>query len=178
MSKNQSQQEGQASYLIIGQVTKPHGVRGEVRVIPHTDDPERFTWLEKVYLDEALTRATAVEQARLHKDFVLLKLAGYDDRDAAEGLRGHWLYISEADALPLAEDEYYLYELEGMAVVTVDGRSLGVLVEVIETRANNVFVVKGPLGELLIPDIEDVIQTIDFEENRMTIIPMQGLLPE
>ena len=75
-------------FLVIGEVVKPHGVRGEVRVLPHTDVLERFTWLETVYLGEENPQPVGVEMARPHQKIILLKLAGYDDRDAAETLRG------------------------------------------------------------------------------------------
>lgn len=166
------------SFLVIGQITKPHGVRGEVRVIPHTDLPERFTWLETVYVGEINPRPIKVEGARLHQNMILLKLVGVDDRNQAELLRGEWLQVPEAEALPLAEDEYYLYQLEGLIVRTETGEDLGVLVEVIETGANNVFLVRGPRGEVLLPDTAEVIQEIDFENGRIIVHLLAGLLPD
>ena len=167
---------GEPRFLVIGQVGKAHGVRGEVRVFPHTDIPERFTWLEKVYIGEANPRPAAVESARLHKGFVLLKLAGYDSREQVERLRGEWLQVLEDDAIPLAEGEYFLYQLVGLQVYNESGERLGELVEVIETAANNVFVVQMPDQQLLLPDIEDVVQEIDFENGRMTVHLLPGLL--
>jgi 16S rRNA processing protein RimM len=106
----------------------------------------------------------------------LLKLAGCDDRDAAERLRGAWLQIPETEALPLADDEYYLYELQGLQVLDEAGERLGELVDVIETKANNVFVVHDDAGqELLLPDIPQVIREIDFENGRMTVHLLPGL---
>ena len=165
-------------YLVIGQITKPHGVRGEVRVMPHTDLPERFTWLEAVFVGDTNGEPVAVEHARLHKTMVLLKLAGVNGRDAAEALRDKLLYVSELEAIPLDEDEYFLFELEGMEVVTDDGRILGTLIEVLETKANNVFVVRGENGEVLLPDTEEVIQEIDFENGRIHVNLLPGLLPD
>lgn len=164
-------------FLVIGEVLKPHGVRGEVRVMPHTELPERFTWLERVFLGEDAPRPVGVEAVRFHKTWVLLKLAGCDDRDAAEQLRGTLILIPEDEAIPLDEDEYFLYELEGLQVVTDEGEELGVLREVIETKANNVFVVDGPRGEVLLPDTDEVIQQIDFENGRITVHLLPGLLP-
>lgn len=164
-------------FLVIGQVVKPHGVRGEVRVTPHTELPERFTWLETVYVGEVDPQLVTVEDARLHKSVVLLKLAGYDDRDAAESLRGQWLQVPEEEGIPLQEGEYYLYQLEGLLVYSEAGDRLGELVGVIETKANNVFVVQGSRGEILLPDIDDVIKEIDFENGRMTVHLLPGLLP-
>lgn len=163
------------SFLVIGVIGKPHGVRGEVRVIPESDQPERFTWLEFVYLGEEEPQPVAVEGARIHHDVVLLKLAGYDDRDAAESLRGRWLQVPEDEAIPLEEGEYFLYQIQGLAVVTDEGEELGELVEVIETGANNVFIVQGEQGQLLLPDIDEVILNINFEIGRITVHLIPGL---
>jgi 16S rRNA processing protein RimM len=162
-------------FLVIGEITKPHGVRGEMRVMPLTDRPERFTWLKEIFLGEDGETLVPVTSARLHQNFVLLKLAGYETRDAAESLRGTKLVIPADQAIPLEEGEYYLYELIGMDVLTEAGESLGEITDVIETGANNVFVVRGAERELLIPDIPDVVLDIDFEDGRMIVRPLPGL---
>jgi 16S rRNA processing protein RimM len=164
-------------FLVVGQVSKPHGVRGDVRVVPHTDDPERFTWLEEVYISDAESPAIGVEYARFHKDWVLLKLVGYDDRNAAENLRGQLLLIREDQAIPLEENEYFLFQLIGLTVVGEDGEHLGELVEVLETGANNVFVVRGRRGEILIPDTTEVVREIDFDRGQIIVHLLPGLLP-
>lgn len=164
-------------FLVIGEVVKPHGVRGEMRIRPHTELPERFAWLEQIYMDAERPRAIKVESVRFHKQWVLLKLADYNDRNAVESLRGELLLVPEAEALPLKEDEYYLYELEGLAVFSDTGEALGELREVLETKANNVFIVQGDRGEILLPDIPEVVQHIDFENGRLIVHLLPGLLP-
>ena len=164
------------SFLVIGQVLKPHGVRGEVRVRPHTDEPERFSWLKIVYVGETDPQPVAVESFRFHKDLVLLKLAGVDDRDAAQAWRGTWLQVPPEDALPLEEGEYYLYQLMGLQVFSDADELLGELTDIIETGANYVFVVQGERGELLLPDTEEVVQSIDLENGRMVVHILPGLL--
>lgn len=164
-------------FIVIGQITKPHGVRGEVKVKPHTDEPKRFTWLEQVYVGESSPRLMAVEKARVSQSAVLLKLTAVNDRTAAEALRGEWLMVPEEEAIPLEADEYYLFQLEGLAVSTVEGELLGTLISVIETGANHVFVVQGEQGELLLPDIEEVVREIDFENGRMIVNLLPGLRP-
>ncbi len=144
--------------------------------MPQTDLPERFGWLDVVYVGESPPIPVAVESARLHKGFVLVKLAGCDNRDEAQKLRGKLLQIPEDQAIPLEEDEYFLHELLGLSVVAEDGSELGSIVEVIETGANNVFAVKGSSGEILIPDTEEVVVDIDFEQNRMIVHLLPGLL--
>lgn len=173
--KGSVEDSAEPRFLAVGRVTKPHGVAGEVRVEPLTSQPERFEWLEYIYVGEAKPRRVAVESVRYHQDLVLLKLDGYPTRTEAELLRGELLFVPEEEAIPLADDEYFLFQLEGMDVFTEDGARLGRLVEVMETGANNVFVIDGPRGQLLVPDIPDVIQEIDIEGRRMVIRPLPGL---
>jgi len=164
-------------FLVIGRVLKPHGVRGEVRVSPQTDLPERFGWLKVAYLGDEEPQPVQVEGLRFHKSLVLLKLAGYDDRNAADSLRGMLIQVPLEDAIPLEEGEYFLYQLIGLTVRTDSGELLGELVEIIETGANNVFMVRGPQGEILLPDTEDVVTQIDFDSGLMVVHLLPGLLP-
>jgi 16S rRNA processing protein RimM len=161
--------------LVIGEIIKPHGVRGEVRVLPSTDLPERFSWLKTVYIGRAEPRPAGVEAVRSHQHWVLLKLAGIDNRDQAESLRGEWLQVPIDEAIPLEEDEYFLYQLVGLAVYDETGQQLGELVDVLETGANNVFVIRSPEGELLLPDIDEVIREIDLESGRVIVRLLPGL---
>lgn len=165
-----------ARFLVVGQITRAHGVRGEVQVVPYTELPERFTWLDVIYVGEETPRPVAVESVRFHKNGVLLKLAGYDDRDAADLLRGEWLQVPEAEALPLEEGEYFLYQLIGLTVVSDTGDVLGPIVDVLETGANNVFVVQRDAGDLLLPDTDEIVQAIDFDAGQMTVHLLPGLL--
>jgi 16S rRNA processing protein RimM len=162
--------------LVVGEIGKPHGVRGEVMVIPHTDLLERFTWLDEIYIGQTNPFPVALERVRFHKGRPLLKFAGYNNRDEVEGLRGQLLQVPEDQAIPLEDNEYFLFQLLGILVETVDGQHLGTLTEVIETGANNVFIVQGAQGEILIPDIPEVISEIDFENQKMIVNPLPGLL--
>lgn len=165
-------------FLAIGRVIKPHGVQGEVRVELMTDVPERFKWLKSVYVGERNPRRVAVESVRFHQEFVLLKLAGYPTRTEAEALRDELLQVPEEEAIPLEEGEYFLHQLLGLEVLTEGGQSLGRLTDVLETGANNVFVVSGGDGEHLIPDIPDVVQEVDVDGGRIIIRPLPGLLDD
>ncbi len=142
----------------------------------HTSDPSRFKRLKSVHIGDASAKPTAITGARLHQNVALLTFAGIDDRDAAELLRDQWLYIPSEEALPLEEGEYFLYQLEGLIVSDVEGHELGQLVEVMETGANNVFIVRGPLGDILIPDIPDVVRVLDFDSGRMVVELLPGLV--
>ncbi len=175
VSQGSAASSAEPRFLVIGRVNKPHGVRGEIRVTPFTDDPARFARLKRIYFDEDGSRSAEVESSRLHKGLALLKLVGYGDREAADSLREQWIYVAVEDADPLAEGEYYLYQLIGLRVVDDQGNALGELTEVIETGANNVFVVEGESGQRLIPDIPDVVRAIDFEAGTMTVQLLPGM---
>lgn len=181
MSKSErrglAEETSEPRFLVIGRVIKPHGVRGEVKVEVHTELPERFSWLEHVYVGDHEPMAVPVEKVRFHKSWVILKLAGYNDRNEAEKLRAQWLHVPEDEALPLEEGEYYLYQVIGCNVISDEGQVLGKVTEVIETKANNVFVVEGPIGELLLPDIDEVIKEVDLENGRVLVHLIPGLLP-
>ncbi len=163
-------------FLAVGRITRPHGVHGEVRVELLTDVPERFEWLDAVYVGEKNPRRTVIESVRYHQGVVLLRLAGYPTRDEADALRGELLQVPESEAVPLEEGEYFLYQLAGLNVFTEAGTRIGRLSEILETGANNVFVVNGDNGQHLLPDIPDVIKEIDIENGRITIHLLPGLI--
>lgn len=171
-------------YLEIGQIMRPHGVRGELRMKVRTDYPERVIQdLKTVYLGRNPLHQEAdayeLESARFHKDHLLLKFAGIDDRTEAEMLRGLRVMVDIDDAVPLEEDEFYLYEVIGLTVRTADDIELGTIRSVIETGANDVYVVKGrAYGEVLIPAHDETIVEIDFDAGVLTVSLPDGLLPD
>ena len=165
-------------FLVIGKILRAHGVRGEVRVLPHTDNPKRFSWLEEVYVGERDPKPIAIEGVRFHKELVLLKLVGYDFRDQTDTLKGEMLLVPMENAIPLEDGEYYLFQLLGLDVYTDEDQHLGVLKDVIETGANNVFVVNGEgKKDILLPDTKEVVTEIDFDNGRLTVHLLPGLLP-
>ena len=128
------------SYLAIGQITGAHGIRGEVKVLVMTDFPERYRAGAKVYLGTlADCRSVEIEAVRPHKGMMLVKLSGVPDRNTAETLQGQYLMIPDEQAMPLGEHENYAHDLLGLAVETQEGESLGTLVEILFTRANDVY---------------------------------------
>ncbi len=156
-------------------VLKAWGLRGELKLKMFTAHPERFFHLTTVYLGESLT-PYAVEHFRWHRQDVLLKLRGCDNRTQAEALRGQRVYIRPEDVPPLGPNEYYAYQLIGLKVITLDGQDLGTLDEVLETGANDVYVVHGPCGQVLLPAHAQVIRQIDLERRVMTVHLMPGLV--
>ena len=168
-------------FLVTGKVLGAHGIGGELKVQIVSEDPQRFSRLEQVYIglpdDEPEIRV--LERVRLHKGHALLKLAGCNDRDTATAFRGYLLWVPLEDAIPLEEGEYYEYQILDLDVWTVSGESLGKVVEIIPTGANDVYVVRGTRAgqrEILIPALESVVLEIDLERSRMVIDPPEGLL--
>lgn len=167
-------------FLIIGRAGKPHGVRGEIRIEVHTDLPERFTWLERVFVSrkqhDLAPRPVMVESVRFHQKNALLKFEGYDSREQVGALRSHWLFVPEDEAIPLEEGEFYAYQLVGMEVHTDEGVYLGKIKEILQTKANDVYIVQGPEGEVLLPETDEVVREIDIDSGRVTVHIIPGLL--
>ena len=169
-------------YLLVGRVLRPHGVRGELRVKIITNYPERLVQHTHFYLAHSnspeIVHRYPVEGLRFHKKALLLKLDGCDDRNAADELRGMLVQIPVEDAVPLEEGEYYLFQLIGVRVETESSEWLGQVVEVIETGANDVYVVRGPRGEVLLPAVDEVVLELDLESKHMVVRLLPGLLAE
>lgn len=163
-------------YLAVGRVQRPHGVRGELRLEVLTGYPERLAQLGTVHVGPEYRRFEMVG-CRLHQGIALVRLAGVEDRDAADRLRGQVVYVAIEDAVPLDEHEIYEFQAEGLQVVTEDGTVLGDIAEVLAVPgANDVLVVRGPRGEVLIPVIDDVVVDVDVEAGRLVIHVLPGLL--
>ncbi len=166
--------------LQVGVITTTHGVRGEVKVFPTTDDPERFRQLDKVRLDTGAGYETLeITGVKFFKNMVILKFKGYDNINDIEKYRGKGLFVTRDQAVPLEEDEYFAADLIGLDVFCEDGRKLGTLTDVLSTGANDVYAVKTPAGrEVLLPAIKECVLSVDLDRNRMDIHLMDGLLDE
>lgn len=141
-----------------------------------TEYPERLSGVDTLYVGPDY-RPMRLERARQHKTGLLVKFAEIPDRNAADELRGQFAYVHIDDAIPLEEGEVYLYQLEGMQVVTEDGEALGRITDYIETGANDVYVVTTPEGgEVLLPAIPQVILGMDIERKVMTVHLLEGLI--
>lgn len=163
-------------FLIVGQVVRPHGVRGEIGMKILTAYPERLLSIEKLYLGDD-HRLYHVSRMRRHSEGMLIQLQGIKDRDDAETLRGLMVHIHIDNAVPLEDGEYYLFQIEGIRVVTDEGAELGRLTGLLETGANDVYVVTAPDGkEILLPVIPDVIRKVDVDAQVMTVHLIEGLL--
>lgn len=177
-NKSSGLQQPELRYLAIGRVVKAHGVRGEISVAVLTDFPERFDTTEHVYLgNEFEAEAYQLKKFRWHKKNVLLTLEGISDRNQAEQLRGLFVQIPIEDVVPLPEGDFYLYELIGLQIVSTDNQVLGTLINILETGANDVYVVETPdKNQILLPAIPDVVKEIDADAGKITVDLIDGLI--
>ena len=156
-------------FITVGQIVAPHGVRGDVRIYPQTDFPERFKKMKHAYIDGV---QYGVSNARLHKHVVLLKLSGIDDRDGAERLVNKEIQVPIEEAVPLKEGQYYVFDIVGLAVYDLQDKLLGTVTDVLRTGSNDVYVVTAADGtELLLAAIGDVVKSIDKDKKKMVVDP-------
>ena len=163
--------------LRVGVISSTHGVRGEVKVYPTTDDVNRFKKLKKVVLDTGREYIDLeISGVKFFKNLVILKFKGIDNINDIEKYKGKDLLVHREDAVALEENENYVADLIDLKVVTDDGKVLGYLTEVMETGANDVYVVETEDGqELLLPAISDCILDVDLDEEVMTVHILPGL---
>ena len=163
--------------LKVGVITTTHGVRGEVKVYPTTDEPERFLDLEYVLLDTGKElRRLDIKNVRFFKNLVILKFDGIDNINDVEKYRQCKLFVDREHAVALEEDEYFMTDLIGLRVEKEDGTELGTLTEIIPTGANDVYVVTGQeKKEWLFPAIKECIMKIDIPTGRMVVRMMKGM---
>jgi 16S rRNA processing protein RimM len=159
--------------LLAGEIGKPHGLGGEVYVIRISDDPLRFEPGSK--LIHADGRALVVETSRAHHDRLLIKFEGFDDRSAAEDLRGT-LFVKPEDVRALQDDEYWPHELVGCTVALRDGSIVGEVGAVVPSPAHDLLQVTTPSGDRLVPIVKEIVVDVNVGARRITIDPPEGLL--
>ena len=166
------------NYLRVGVITTTHGLRGEVKVFPTTDDAKRFNDLKEVHLDTGKELITLeIEGVKFFKQLTILKFKGIDNINDIEKYRGKDLLIKRENAVKLEKDEYFIFDLIGSEVITDEGIKLGVLVEILTSSANDVYVVKTEDNkEILLPSIKECILDIDVDNKKITVHVMNGLL--
>ena len=164
--------------LQVGIITSTHGVRGEVKVYPTTDDPRRFRRLKEVVLDTGKEKMNLeIEGVKFFKQFVILKFKGLDNINDIEKYRQKSLYVTRKNAVRLQRDEYFIADLIGLKVQDEDGKELGTVKDVIETGANDVYEVEMADGKsLLLPAIKQCILDVDVENGTMQVHVLEGLL--
>lgn len=164
--------------LRVGVITTTHGVRGEVKVFPTTDDMHRFESLKNVILDLGKEQCSLeIEQVKFFKNMVILKFKGLDNMNDVEAFRQKDLLITREQAVELGPDENFIADLIGLSVVTDEGKLLGILDDVLQTGANDVYSVKTGEGkELLLPAIKECVLNVDLEKKEILVHILDGLL--
>ena len=162
----------------VGIITSTHGVRGEVKVYPTTDDPRRFRRLKEVVLDTGKEKMNLeIEGVKFFKQFVILKFKGLDNINDIEKYRQKSLYVTRKNAVRLQRDEYFIADLIGIQVVSDEGEELGTISDVLQTGANDVYEVEMADGKsLLLPAIKQCILNVDVENGTMQVHVLEGLL--
>lgn len=172
-------------YLEIGEIVNTHGIKGELKVIPLTNNPERYDELSSVYIEcdgnnkvIGCLKELQVEKVRYYKGLVFLKLKGIDNIETAQSYKGCFIKISRKDAVKLPEGSYFICDLVGLEVFTSDGRELGILKEVLKTGANDVYNVEKEGKSILIPALKQVVKLVDIEAGIIKVDLPEGILDD
>lgn len=166
--------------ISVGEICGTRGLQGELKVLPLTDFPERFKDMEEIWVDcGPRSGYYKIEKYRSYKQLLIFKLVGIDTVEAAGGLVKGLLKVNEDEVFPLPEDTHYIFQLLGLKVDDLEKGYLGVVTDVLQTGANDVYVIKGDwYGEILIPAIKDVVLDIDLTASRMKVKLLPGLVDE
>lgn len=165
------------THFKVGQIVNTQGLKGEVKVYPYTDDIDRFDDLEKFYLGNDFENEYIVERVRYKGNMVIMKIKNIDSVEQAEKLRNKFMFVSREESRNLEEGEFFIADMIGIKVFTIDGDEVGVLEDVLQYAANDVYVIKKLNGdEVLIPAIMKFVPTIDMNERKMIIDPIKGML--
>ena len=165
-------------YFEIGQIVNTFGIKGELKVVPFTDDIERFEELKSIYIvkNKQLIEYE-IEQIKYHKNMIILKLKNVEDMNTAEKLKGCYIQIHRKNARKLPEGTYFIADIIGSQVITDEGKILGIVDDIYNTGAKDIFVVKDEMGkQILLPYIEEVILNIDVEKQIVTVHLLEGLV--
>lgn len=164
--------------LQVGVISSTHGIKGEVKVFPTTDDPNRFKKLKEIILDTGKEQITLkIEGVKFFKQFVILKFKDIDDINEIEKYKGKSLLVTRENAVPLMENEYFIADLIGLTIIDEEDKEFGILKDVLQTGANDVYVIGMKSGgEVLVPAIKECILNVELEKKTMKIHLLEGLL--
>ena len=166
---------GEPVHLVIGFLRRPHGVNGEIVMDIHTDFPDRIKSGKKILIGEKHQPHT-LDTVRPHADGLLVSLRGVNTPEDAGKFRNQWVYVKASEVPPLPEGQHYKYEMIGLDVIDDNGTSLGKLVEILETGANDVYIVRDDSGkEILLPAIPAVILNLDMDQRTLKVHLLEGL---
>ena len=160
-------------FIIIGRILSPWGNEGKLKVAVETDFPQRFTSSSKVYINQQLA---TIDSVRWHKGNAIIKLSSIDSVEEAKKLQGQSVEIHHSQLQPLTEGQYYHFQLIGLEVWTTQGELIGKITEILSKTSNDIYIINGARGEILVPAIEDVVKLIDTDKGYLIIEAIKGLL--
>ena len=166
------------NFLEIGQIVNSDGLKGQMKIVPFTDDITRYSDLKTIYIEmNKQLKEFKIEQVKYHKNNVLIKLEGIDDINDTEQFKNCYVKVDRTNAVELPEDSYFIVDLLGLEVFTEDNNLLGKIVDVFPTGSNDVYVVKDELGkQILLPAIGEVIKNVDIPNKKMIVNLIKGLV--
>ena len=164
--------------ILIGKIANIHGIKGEVKIYPYTDDIDHLSNIKKIYMDEDLTKEYKVERCRVHKEMLVTKLSGIDDANTAELFKTKYVYIKSSDLQKLDEDTYYVKDLLGISVIdNLNDTVLGKIIYVFNSGANDVYEIeREDKTKIYLPAIHQVIKKVDIQNKKMYVEVMDGLI--
>lgn len=165
-------------YLRIGKIVNTMGIKGEVKILPLTDNPDRFNKLKWCFVENrGEQKEINIEAIRFHKNFVIAKFQGIDDMNTAQRLKEAYVLVDRQNAVKLKKDEYFICDLIGLEVYTIENEFIGTIKDVITTGSNDVYVIQTEEGkEILIPAIKQVVKEVSIENKKMLVEMMEGLM--
>lgn len=162
-------------YIQIGKIVNTQGIKGEVKVLPLTDDITRFEDLDMIYIEDQ-EREFEIERVWYKKNFVVLKFKGINNINDVLEYKNKVILIPEEDAIKLEEDTFFIHQIIGLVMYTDKGEKLGIVKDVLQLKSNDVYVVKNEKKEHLIPATKEVVKEIDLEGNKIIIEPLEGMI--
>jgi len=169
-------------YFEVGKIVNTHGVRGEVKVIPLTDEPKRYNKLKSAYISDKISenmQKYTFEGVKYHKNFVILKIKDINNANEAEKLKGKFIIINREDAVKLPKDSFFICDLINCEVYDENANKLGVLVDVLQTGSNDVYVVRREnKKDILIPALKSEVKEVSIEDKKITVDLPQGLVDD
>lgn len=162
-------------HIQVGKIINTHGIKGDVKIMPLTEDKNRFKKLEYIYI-EGIEEKMFIEKVWFKKNFPILKLKGYNNINDVLKFKEKYLLIDETQKVELSEDEYFIYDMIGLEVYDNEKNKIGAIKDVLKPGANDVYVVKNGNKEYLIPAAKEFIKKVDIEAGKMIIQPIEGMI--
>ncbi len=165
--------------ISFGKITKPHGLAGEVKLLPHSRTMDSFSEITRIYIENKSSDTPQefnITSFSFHKNTAILELHGVDSIEQAQSLSGREVYIEESELGELEEDEFYFLELIGLEAFTDDGTYLGKVEDIMERTIQNILIIKNGEKELLIPMADPIVKEVNLEEGKIVITPIKGML--